>query len=63
MIKSILATGVTQTELERLTGIPQPRISRWASGDVPDNVNDGLVLAKMYEERCAVPPPPTIPIP
>ena len=63
MIKALRAQGLTQTEIERITGIPQPRISRWESGDVPVNVNDGLVLARLYAARvagvCAVPPAPT----
>lgn len=48
MIKGLRAEGLSQMDIERITGIPQPRISRWESGDVPDNVNDALVLARLY---------------
>lgn len=33
-----------QSELARKTGIPQPRLSRWESGDVPVAADDALKL-------------------
>jgi transcriptional regulator with XRE-family HTH domain len=44
IIKQLRAHKLTQTEIARLTGIPQPRISRWESGDVSRAVDDGLRL-------------------
>ena len=37
LIKRLRATPVSlsQSEIHRLTGIPQPRISRWEAGAVP----------------------------
>jgi hypothetical protein len=59
MIRALRANGLSQMDIERITGIPQPRISRWEAGDVPDNVNDGLVLARLYASRVAGAVPPT----
>lgn len=53
MLKTILDSGVTQTSISADTGIPQPRISRWASGDVPDSVNDVMVIQQIYEKVVA----------
>lgn len=36
--------GLSQSEISRRTGIPQPRISRWESGDVAAGANDALKL-------------------
>jgi len=44
ILKELRSRGMSQSELSRLTGIPQPRISRWESGDVPDSANDSLAL-------------------
>jgi hypothetical protein len=30
-----------------MTGIPQPRLSRWESGDVPDAADDSLKLSRI----------------
>ncbi len=45
---------LTQTEISRLTGIPQPRLSRWANGEVPDAADDALKLRSLstkYRKR------------
>lgn len=45
--------GLSQSEISRRTGIPQPRISRWESGDVAAGANDALkliALAAQLEE-------------
>lgn len=36
--------GLSQSEISRQTGIPQPRISRWESGDVAAGADDALKL-------------------
>jgi transcriptional regulator with XRE-family HTH domain len=38
-----------QTELARLTGIPQPRLSRWEAGDVPVGADDALKLREFEQ--------------
>lgn len=38
---------LSQSEIARRTGIPQPRLSRWESGDVPDAADDSLRLAEL----------------
>ncbi len=46
------AHKLTQTEIARLTGIPQPRLSRW-KGEAPDSVDDGLKLAALLKQKDA----------
>jgi transcriptional regulator with XRE-family HTH domain len=40
---------LSQTEIARRTGIPQPRLSRWERGDVPDAADDSLKLADLVD--------------
>jgi transcriptional regulator with XRE-family HTH domain len=47
LIKTLRARGFSQSLLSRMTGIPQPRLSRWESGDVPDAADDSLKLARI----------------
>jgi transcriptional regulator with XRE-family HTH domain len=53
IIKQLRAQKLTQTEIARRTGIPQPRISRWESGDVPHAVDDALRLATLLKKTKA----------
>lgn len=39
--------GLSQTDISKRTGIPQPRISRWQSGEVPAGADDALRLAEL----------------
>ena len=39
--------GLSQSEIARRTGIPQPRISRWESGDVAAGADDALKLMEL----------------
>jgi transcriptional regulator with XRE-family HTH domain len=41
---------LTQSEIARRTGIPQPRLSRWENGDVPDAADDSLKLADLVDQ-------------
>ena len=56
LLKDLFDAGLTQSEISRKTQIPQPRISRWASGDVPAGADDSLKLQRLHSELC--PPPP-----
>lgn len=47
IILELRNSGLTQTEIAQKTGIPQPRICRWESGDAPKSVDDALVLNKL----------------
>jgi transcriptional regulator with XRE-family HTH domain len=47
LIRCLRERGFSQTEISRRTGIPQPRLSRWESGDVPDAADDALKLAAL----------------
>lgn len=48
ILRGLLGSGLTQTEIARRTGIPQPRLSRWAAGEVPASVDDVLRLAQLH---------------
>lgn len=41
---------LSQSEIARRTGIPQPRVSRWAAGEVPDAADDSLRLKALVAE-------------
>lgn len=42
---------MTQSEISRLTNIPQPRLSRWESGDVPAGADDAFRLQALVKEK------------
>jgi len=44
---ALRASGLTQTEIAKRTGIPQCRISRWEGGAVPPAADDGLKLVRL----------------
>lgn len=52
IIKRIRAApfSLSQTEIERRTGISQSRISRWESGDVAAGADDALKLIELEAE-------------
>lgn len=50
VIKRLRAAGLTQSEIARRTKIPQPRISRWAAGEVPAGADDALELVRLEQE-------------
>lgn len=41
---------LSQTEIARRTGIPQPRLSRWEAGDTPVGADDALRLQKLLSD-------------
>lgn len=47
LIEKIQATGMRQSQISRETGIPQPRLCRWAAGKAPDAAADGIKLLKL----------------
>lgn len=47
LIEKIQSSGMRQSQISRETGIPQPRLCRWASGKAPDAASDGIKLAKL----------------
>ena len=55
--------GLSQSEIARQTGIPQPRLSRWESGDVAAGADDALKLmelaARLKKRRPRATPTPT----
>jgi transcriptional regulator with XRE-family HTH domain len=53
LIRRLVATGLTQTAIAKRTGIPQPRLSRWASGKPACGADDALRLAELERELAA----------
>ena len=51
LIKQLRQSGMSQTEIARLTDIPQPRLSKWEGGEVPESADDALKLAALVKER------------
>ena len=41
---------LSQSEISRRTGIPQPRISRWEAGEAPDSADDALKLQALHND-------------
>jgi predicted XRE-type DNA-binding protein len=58
LIRALTDSGLSQMEIARRTGIPQPRLSRWANGETPDAADDALKLKALVD---SLPPPPTPP--
>ncbi|MEK7945745.1 helix-turn-helix transcriptional regulator [Pigmentiphaga sp. YJ18] len=50
LIKKLRAAGLSQSEIARRSGIPQPRISRWEGGATPTGADDALRLAQLARE-------------
>ncbi len=50
LIKRLMEFGLKQTEISEKTAIPQPRISRWAAGDVAAGADDALKLQALVNE-------------
>lgn len=57
LIQRLRALKLSQTEIARRTGIPQPRLSRWERGEVPDAADDALRLAALVDELANTEPP------
>lgn len=57
ILRGLLAAGLSQTEIARRTGIPQPRLSRWAAGEVPASADDVLRLVQLHGELAVTAPP------
>lgn len=56
LIKRLRASGMSQSEIARQTGIPQPRISRWENNVVPAGAEDALKLAALVHSTIDVAP-------
>lgn len=50
VIRRLRAAGLSQSEIARRTRIPQPRVSRWAAGEVPVGADDALALVRLADE-------------
>lgn len=59
IIKRLRALGLSQSEISRRTGIPQPRLSRWEGGEVPDAADDALKLAELIRSLKKARPTPS----
>lgn len=45
-----LRKTLSQSEIARRIGMPQPRVSRWEAGEVPTGADDALKLAALLRE-------------
>jgi len=61
LIKRLRQRGLSQSEISRRTGIPQPRLSRWESGAAGSGANDVLKLVRLDEQT--TPPTPDVSAP
>ena len=48
-IRRLRMAGLTQSEIARRTGIPQPRISQWEAGETPASESDAIRLIELAE--------------
>lgn len=55
LLRQLLASGISQSEIQRRTGIPQPRLSKWARGKVPSGADDALKLKALADELSGIP--------
>jgi len=62
LLQRLLSRGLTQVAISRRTGIPQPRLSRWAAGDAANSADDALKLQQL-EVDLAAGIPPDVPVP
>lgn len=58
LIKRLREAGLSQIDISRRTGIPQPRLSRWESGEVPAGADDALKLAALVDDLPTPDPQP-----
>lgn len=47
LIRELRLIPMSQSEISRRTGIPQPRISRWESSGAPQSADDALKVADL----------------
>lgn len=50
IILELRSKGLSQSEIARRIGMPQPRVSRWEAGEVPTGADDALKLAALLRE-------------
>lgn len=50
LLRRLRDLGLSQMEIHRRTGIPQPRLSRWQAGETPVSADDALKLAALESE-------------
>jgi transcriptional regulator with XRE-family HTH domain len=53
VIKALRGAGLSQSEISRRTGIPQPRLSRWENGCAPESADDALKLLALWRKSDA----------
>ena len=49
LIKQLRSVGLSQSEISRRTGIPQPRLSKWENGSIPIGADDALKLKALVD--------------
>lgn len=51
-LKRLREAGLSQSEIARRAGIPQPRISRWEGGDIAKAADDAIRLDRLANQVC-----------
>jgi transcriptional regulator with XRE-family HTH domain len=49
-LRRLAEAGYTQMEIERLTGLPQPQVSRWTKGGGPKYVDKALRIFELADK-------------
>lgn len=57
LVKALRQSGLSQSEIHRRTGIPQPRLSRWEAGGAPASADGVLKLQRLLTEVAAADAP------
>lgn len=47
LLLKLRGAKLSQSEISRRTGIPQPRLSRWERGEAPTGADDALKLLEL----------------
>ena len=50
LLLELRGTGLSQSDIQRLTNIPQPRLSRWEAGGAPAGADDALKLQALLDQ-------------
>lgn len=61
LLRRIRACGLSQTEISKRTGIPQPRLSRWEGGASPAGADDALKLVRLEAALVGIDGAPPMP--
>ena len=50
MLRDITETGLSQSGVAAITGIPQPTISKWVNGKAPTSADHALSIQRLHSK-------------